>query len=189
VRAPQTTAVSPVPATACGHARAHTHTHTHTNTHTHTHTHTHAHAHTHTHTHTGLPKEAVREVYKAAITRAGATDTAQHLSNGFVAALTQVGDDVASGQALLDNLLAAMGATIKASGCDAARQFATGVRVRRRGCGAGHGDSARATPAAHMPPLRLLFAVLPPPPPPPHRPVQQAEWSGPRAQRVSEAGV
>lgn len=73
----------------------------------------------------GLPREAIQDVYRAAITKAGSTDTQQHLSNGFVAALTQI-DDVNSGQELLDNLLAAVEATIKSSGCAAAQKFTQG---------------------------------------------------------------
>lgn len=64
-------------------------------------------------------------MYKAAITKAGAANTQQQLSNGFVSALTQI-DDVNSGQELLDNLLAAVEATIKASGCTAAQKFTQG---------------------------------------------------------------
>lgn len=79
----------------------------------------------------GLPKEAVQDVYKAAITKAGSTNTQQHLSNAFVAALTQI-DDVNSGQQLLDSLLAAVEETIKSSGCTAAQKFTKGVLVRMR---------------------------------------------------------
>lgn len=74
---------------------------------------------------TGLPREAVQDVYKAAITKAGASNVQQQLSNGFVSALTQI-DDVNSGQELLDNLLAAVEATIKTSGCGAAEKFTQG---------------------------------------------------------------
>lgn len=77
----------------------------------------------------GLPKGAVQDVYKAAITKAGSTNTQQHLSHAFVAALTQI-DDVNSGQELLDNLLAAVEETIKSSGCTAAQKFTKGVLVR-----------------------------------------------------------
>lgn len=73
----------------------------------------------------GLPKEAVQDVYKAAITKAGSSNTQQHLSNGFVAALTQI-NDVNSGQELLDNLMAAVEGTIKSSGCAAAQKFTEG---------------------------------------------------------------
>jgi hypothetical protein len=73
----------------------------------------------------GLPKEAVQDVYRAAITKAGSSNTQQQLSNGFVSALTQI-NDVNSGQELLDNLLAAVEGTIKASGCTAAEKFSQG---------------------------------------------------------------
>lgn len=73
----------------------------------------------------GLPKEAIQDIYKAAITRSGASDTQQHLSTGFVSALTQI-NDVNSGQELLDNLLAAVESTIKSSGCPAAEKFTKG---------------------------------------------------------------
>lgn len=73
----------------------------------------------------GLPKEAVQDVYRAAITKAGSSNTHQQLSNGFVSALTQI-NDVNSGQELLDNLLAALEGTIKASGCTAAEKFTQG---------------------------------------------------------------
>jgi hypothetical protein len=73
----------------------------------------------------GLPKQAVQDVYRAAITKAGSSNTQQQLSNGFVAALTQI-DDANSGQDLLDNLLAALDGTVKASGCPAAEKFAQG---------------------------------------------------------------
>lgn len=73
----------------------------------------------------GLPREAIQDVYKAAITKAGSSNTQQQLSNGFVSALTQI-DDVNSGQELLDNLLAAVEATIKASGCVSAQKFTQG---------------------------------------------------------------
>lgn len=64
-------------------------------------------------------------MYRAAITKAGSSNTQQQLSNGFVAALTQI-DDANSGQDLLDNLLAALDGTVKASGCPAAEKFAQG---------------------------------------------------------------
>jgi hypothetical protein len=67
----------------------------------------------------------VQDVYKAAITKAGSSNTQQHLSNGFVAALTQI-NDVNSGQELLDNLMAAVEGTIKSSGCAAAQKFTEG---------------------------------------------------------------
>lgn len=73
----------------------------------------------------GLPQEAVQDVYKAAITKAGEQKTQQQLSNGFVAALTQI-NDVNNGQELLDNLLSAVEGTIKASGCKSAEKFTQG---------------------------------------------------------------
>lgn len=81
----------------------------------------------------GLPKAAVQDVYRAAITKAGSTNTQQHLSNGFVSALTQI-DDVNSGQDLLDNLLAAVEGTIKASGCSAAEKFVQGKSDMKQHC-------------------------------------------------------
>lgn len=77
----------------------------------------------------GLPKEAVQDVYRAAITKAGSSNTQQQLSNGFVSALTQI-NDVNSGQELLDNLLAAVEGTIKASGCTAAEKFSQGLYAK-----------------------------------------------------------
>ena len=72
----------------------------------------------------------MQDVYKAAITKAGSSNTQQQLSNGFVAALTQI-SDVNSGQELLDNLLAAVEGTIKASGCSAAHKFTQGAFIAR----------------------------------------------------------
>lgn len=77
----------------------------------------------------GLPKQAVQDVYRAAITKAGSSNTQQQLSSGFVAALTQI-DDANSGQDLLDNLLAALDGTVKASGCPAAEKFAQGLYTK-----------------------------------------------------------
>lgn len=90
----------------------------------------------------GLPKEAVRQVYRAAITQASASDSSQQLSNGFVAALTQVGD-VAAGQSLLDNLLVALAGTIKASGCGAAEKFAAGLFAKLSSLDPDHAASVR----------------------------------------------
>lgn len=70
----------------------------------------------------------MQDVYQAAITKAGNSNTQQQLSNGFVSALIQI-NDVNSGQELLDNLLAAVESTIKSSGCTAAAEFVQGANL------------------------------------------------------------
>lgn len=95
----------------------------------------------------GLPKGAVQDVYKAAITKAGSTNTQQHLSHAFVAALTQI-DDVNSGQELLDNLLAAVEETIKSSGCTAAQKFTKGLFTKLASLDPGNMGTVQAAFAA-----------------------------------------
>lgn len=71
----------------------------------------------------GVPREAVQDVYTAAITKAGTEAEQQHLSNAFVAAIAQL-DSSEDSSKLLESLLSAIDYTITFNGCDAPRTFA-----------------------------------------------------------------
>lgn len=73
----------------------------------------------------GLPREAVKEVFTAAITKAGESSSQQQLSSAFVEAFAQLDSD--NGNKLLDSLLGAMDATVAVSGCSSAHEFAAGL--------------------------------------------------------------
>jgi len=75
-----------------------------------------------------LPDDTVREVYRAAITKAGADKKQIQLSNAFAATFSQL-DKKEDGANLLHVLLSAVDETIKVSGCNAPKAFTKGKVV------------------------------------------------------------
>lgn len=77
----------------------------------------------------GLPKDAVKDIYTAAITRAGVDKKQSQLGNAFAAVFNQL-DSSSNASELLDTLLAAVDRTIAVSGCKSAKAFTRGLFSR-----------------------------------------------------------
>uniref|UniRef100_A0A383VYG4 Uncharacterized protein n=1 Tax=Tetradesmus obliquus TaxID=3088 RepID=A0A383VYG4_TETOB len=77
----------------------------------------------------GIPKEAVQDVYTAAITKAGTEKEQWQLSNAFVAAFAQL-DSAKHSDKLLESLLSAVDYTITFNGCEAPKAFAKSLFAR-----------------------------------------------------------